>query len=135
MGSVRRTTTLAGSPGAGGAISDFAIGYQIDYDLSGLQVYVGTTFGYTQYLEQINQAYAPLHRQTTGQRVATILNYARFPASRRDIDPGQSVMANATLAGKTPGQALEEANTVERGRLFAQAGRIQFHDRQRVNNV
>ncbi len=133
-GSVRRTTTLTGSGGAG-TFNSFAMGYQLDYDLSHLQVYVGTTWGYTQYLEHIVQAHAPLDRQLTGARVNTILDYARFPASRRNIDPGTAVMSQVTLAGKTPGAALEEANITERGRLFAQAGNIQFHDRVRVYNV
>lgn len=134
-GSVRQTTTLAGAPGGTGTLFWSGMGYQLDYDLSHLQIYVGNNFTYSTFLEQISQAYAPLDKQRTGQRVNTILNYAGFPAARRDIDPGASVMSTATLFGKTAGTALEEATTTERGRLFAQAGRVQFHDRIRVLNV
>ncbi len=133
-GSVRRTATLTGSGGAG-TFSTLQMGYQLDYDLSHLQVYVGTSWGYSQYLAQIAEAHAPLDRQTTGQRVETILNYARFPPSRRAVDTGIAVMSQATLAGKSPGTALDEPLATERGRLFAQAGVINFHDRTRVYNV
>jgi len=135
IGGQRLTATLTGAPAGAGSLFWANLGFQIDYDLSHLQIYVGTNFGYTQYLEQIAQGYAPLDQQRTGARINTILNYAGWPQARRDIDAGASVMSPVTLLGKTAGAVLEEATTTERGRLFAQAGRIQFHDRIRVLNV
>lgn len=138
IGSTRTTTTLTGAPAGAGTLFFGSMGFQLDYDLSNLQVYVGTDWGYTQYLEQIAQAHAPLDRQLTGARINRILDYAGYPAGSafRDIDPGTAVMSPATLAGKTPKAIIDEAVETEQGRFYAHgSGRVTFADRLRLLNI
>jgi hypothetical protein len=61
-----------------------------------------------------------LERQTTGQRVQSILAYAGVPAAEYagTIDTGASAMQRATLAGKDPLSALREAEVTEQGLLY-----------------
>jgi hypothetical protein len=102
------------------------------------QIYVGAAgdWDFGDYLLQYSAGLSALERQTTGQRINAILDYAGVSATARDIDPGVAVMGPASLAGKTPGDALEEARRTDGGRLFASAdGRIKFHDRVRVYNI
>lgn len=101
------------------------------------QIYVGAEADWTHddFLAQYEVGLNALERQTTGERVQSILNYAGFPASRRDIDDGVAVMQPVSLAGKRPLEPLEEATETEQGRLFAQGGRVVFHDRRRVLDV
>jgi len=137
-GSVRQTTTLAGAPAGAGTFLWNGMGYQLDYDLSGLQVYVGNNFTYTNYLEQINQAHAPLDQQLTGARINRILDYAGYPTGSafRDIDAGTAVMSPATLAGKNPKDAIDEAVETEQGSFYvAGGGRTTFADRLRLYNI
>lgn len=134
-GSVRQTATLSGSAPTGMELIACDVGFQVDYDLSNLQLYVGTGYGYADFLAQIEQAHAPLDRQLTGERIATALNYAGFPEARRQLNSGVAVMSAATLAGKTAVGLIDEANSTERGRVFAAAGDIHFHDRRTVLNV
>lgn len=137
-GAVRQTTTLTGAPIGAGSFFWGGLGYQIDYDLSHLQIYVGTSFGYTQYLEQINQAAAPLDQQLTGARINTILDYAGYPRGDafRNIDPGMSVMQPATLAGLNPKDAIDMAVETEQGRFYAAGGgRTTFADRKRLYDI
>jgi hypothetical protein len=103
-----------------------------------VQLYVGalTDWDFNDYLAQYQMGLYGLERQSTGARVNTILDYAGVPTSLRDVDPGVAVMSRALLAGKTAGDALEEARRTELGRLFVSpAGRVQFHDRTRIYNV
>lgn len=113
------------------------IGERYPGAVSHAQVYVGDPDDWTHddFLAQYEMGLYGLERQTTGQRIATIADYARVPASQRDIDPGESVMQVARLAGKTAGQAWDEARGTEQGRLFAHAGRLVFHDRRRIYDV
>lgn len=122
---------------AGGSATTYTsidVGTQFDGGIAHVQVYIGTEddWTYDDYLAQYDVGLNGLERQTTGQRVASVLDYAGFPPGRRDIDPGVAVMQVASLAGKRPLQALEEATETEQGRLFAQGGRVAFHDRRRV---
>lgn len=135
VGAQRLSLALAGAPLTGMSLDIFNWAFQTAYDLSHWQIYVGTAWGRSQFLEQIQQGHAPLDKQRTGDRVNTILNYAGFPAGLRDVDPGVSVMQEATLAGKNVQQLLDEANDTERGRTFAHAGRVKFHDRRRIYDV
>jgi hypothetical protein len=138
IGSVREMFALTGTPGGAGAFSWSGIGYQLDYDLSHLQVYVGNSFTYTKFLAQINHAYAPLDQQTTGQRIHTILDYAGYPRGDafRAIDNGVSVMSAATLSGLSPKDAIDVATETEQGRFYvAGGGQATFADRLRLYNI
>lgn len=137
-GSVRQTTTLTGAPAGAGTFSWNGMGYQLDYDISAIQVYVGTNFGYTQYLAQIQEGWAPLDRQLTGTRIHTLLDYAGYPRGDqfRDIDPGIAVMSPATLAGLSPKDAIDIPVETEQGRFYtAGNGRVTFADRLRLYNI
>jgi hypothetical protein len=136
-GSVRQTATLTGAPPGAGIFEWDGMGYGLDYDVSYLQIYVGPNFSYTQYLEQIAQGWAPLDRQSTGQRINTVLNYARYPSGSafRDIDNGATIMSPATLAGRTPKQVIDEATATEQGRFWANGSRVTFADRLRLLNI
>lgn len=108
-----------------------------DLGISHVQIYVSTSSDFTaeDQAEQHLVGRFGLERQSTGQRVNTILDYAGVPSHQRDIDPGVSVMRKAQLAGKSPADALGEAVVTEQGRLFTYAGRMVFHDRSRIYNV
>lgn len=88
----------------------------------------------TQHLAQFEAGVFGLERQTTGERIRTILGYAGIAESAMDaIDTGSSFMSAASLAGKTPLAAMEESSTTEQGRLFSAGnGSITFHDRHRI---
>lgn len=137
-GSVRQTTTLAGVPAGAGTFSWGGMGFQCDYDVSHLQVYVGSSFGYSDFLTQIQQGYAPLDKQSTGQRINTIMDYAGVPRGDafRDINPGVAVMSTAELAGLSPKDAIDAAVETEQGRFYISGGgRATFADRIRIYNV
>jgi hypothetical protein len=137
IGSQRIPGTLAGSPVGAGFLDLPFLGNQIDFDVSHIQFYVGQNWGYTQYLEQIHQGYSPLDRQTPGQRINTLLNYAGYPAGSpwRDIDDGASILGPATLAGASPKAAIDVAVETEQGRLWANGHTLTFADRLRLLNV
>lgn len=101
------------------------------------QVYLGDPSAWTRddFVAQYEMGLYGLERQSTGERVATVADYAGIPASQRDIDPGESLMQAASLAGKTAAQAWDEARDTEQGRLFAHAGRLVFHGRRRIYDV
>ncbi len=102
-----------------------------------VQVYIGDATDWTRehFTAQHAVGLTGLERQTTGERINTVLDYAGFPAGRRDVDAGAALMQTASLAGKRPLEVLEEAQETEQGRLFAQGGRVVFHDRRRVRDV
>lgn len=130
------TTTLGGSIPTSASWVSAAVAGPWAGTLGHLQVYVGVdAYTYEDHLAQFAAGWHGLERQTTGERINTILDYAGFPANRRDIDPGVAVMQNASLAGQDPRAAMTEALNTERGRLFASGGRVIFHDRRRVYNI
>lgn len=131
------TSTMTVTSAVAAPANYMEVGRFFDGSVAHLQVYIGAQgdWDHDDFLAQRDAGLNGLERQTTGERIQTVLDYAGFPSYRRDIDLGASVMSQASLAGKRPGQALDEANDTERGRLFALAGRIQFHDRIRVYNV
>lgn len=133
----RYDAALAGVIPATADVNRVDAGVELDGAIAHVQVYKHSTMAEVDALHnaQFVMGYAGLERQTTGQRVNTILDYAGFPAYRRDIDSGTAVMSVAQLAGKTAATALEEPRRTEQGRLFAIGGRVQFHDRKRVYNV
>lgn len=110
---------------------------RFDGNIAHVQVYIGDadSFTFEDFTAQRLVGLEGFERQTTGERVNTILDFAGFPAGRRDIDRGTAVMQKLMLAGKRPLQPLEEATETEQGRLFADAGRVVFHDRIRIHDV
>lgn len=102
-----------------------------------VQLYVGpaSAWTHTDFLTQYQQGLTGLYGQTPGQRINTILDYAGFPAGRRDIDTGVASMQNVALTGTDPLTAMTEALDTERGRLYATGGRIVFRDRISLYNM
>lgn len=125
----------------GGASSEITKIYmpqgRFDGNIAHVQVYIGDedAFTWDDFVAQRRVGLLGFDRQTTGERVNTILNFAGFPAGRRDVDAGSAVMSRVSLAGKRPLELLEEATETEQGRLFAEAGRVVFHDRIHVHDV
>lgn len=131
------TSTLTVNSAAPASYDRMQLGLTYPGAINHLQVYVGDPDDWTHddFLAQAQMGYLGLERQTTGERINTIADYAGVPASQRDIDPGASLMQRAQLAGKTAAQAWDEARDTEQGRLFAHAGRLVFHDRARIYDV
>jgi len=131
--------TVTGTMVTSGLLSALNVGYAFTGAMGDLQIYVGTqavNYDLAAHRAQLAVGFYALDQQYTGQRIHTILDYAGVPASLRDIDPGVAVMSPVSLAGKTPGTALEEARRTEQGRLFMSGnGRVQFRDRTRLYNV
>lgn len=131
------TGSLTVSSATAATFDQIEIGERYPGAVNHAQIYLGAAsdWDHTDFVAQSEMGLCGLERQTTGERVATIADYAGVPASLRDIDPGQSVMQVARLAGKTAAQAWDEARDTEQGRLFAGGGRLVFHDRARIYNV
>lgn len=129
------TPTITGT--ADVSFDQVAIGRYWRGQIAHAQVYIGADADWTRthFLAQHEAGLTGLERQTTGERIHTVLDYAGFPRGRRDIDPGTAVMARASLAGQRPLDELQKATATERGRLFAQGGRVKFHDRIRVHDI
>lgn len=111
------------------------IGQHLSGSVGHMQIHVTDTADLYDHAGQRAMGMYGLEWQTTGQRVNSILDYAGFPAGRRDIDPGIAVMSRANLAGARPADALERARETEQGRLLADGGRIQFHGRPRIYDI
>lgn len=124
---------------SGLAFDTIRVGQYAPATLAHVQVYRGASTAYTRemHLAQIEAGMTGLERQTTGERIRTILGYAGVAAAGLDqIDDGTTVMPRATLAGQTPDRPLAEAVTTEQGRLHVDGrGQFVFHDRRRRYNV
>lgn len=136
IGSVRLSTNLTGAPFGAGTFGWNGMGYGLDYDISHLQVYVGTTFNYTQFLSLIDVGANSLAYQTTGQRINTLLDWAGVARYGRSIDAGVTNMQAAAVAGQDPLTAIQDAANTEWGRFFMDGNnRPVFHDRAHFYNV
>lgn len=106
-----------------------------------VQIYAGNpgptggTWTQEKHLTQYQMGIEGLERQSTGERIATLADYAGIDASMRDIDRGTVVMQRATLAGQNPIDAMTQAVTTEQGRLTVDEGRLKFYDRRRIFNI
>lgn len=132
------TVAAAGSVPTSLTFDSIQIGTQFQGGICHVQIYVGDPALFTNatFLAQRQVGLTGLEYQTTGQRINTLLTYAGVPAFDRAIDPGQSFMQKASLAGQDPQTALQNAVTTERGRGFAAGdGRYVFHDRIRLLNL
>lgn len=114
--------------------------YTSDSSTAQLQIHqfsTSSSYDRTAHLAQAAQGRDGLVYQTPGERIATVLQYASpTTAIPSALDAGSTYMARAQLAGKTPGQALDEAVATEVGRLFVDGdGITKFHSRVRAYNL
>lgn len=113
------------------------LGAALQGSLGHVQVYCGVN-AYTreQHLAQHQMGLYGLERQTTGERIRTILGYAGVRGYEMNIDQGSSVMQRATLAGKTSLDAVRDAERTEQGLVYVDgSGMIIFKDRRSLYNV
>ncbi len=137
VGSVRLTATPTGTPPADMTLDGPDFGFQFgSYDLSGVGVYIGQTWGYDDYLALIEQAYAPLEGQTTGQRIKTALEWAGVDVPMHRINNGTSVMQAAVTANRKAPDLINDAVQTEQGEYYADGeGQPVFDDRTTLYNV
>lgn len=105
-----------------------------------MQVYTAaaTDFTNADFLAQRTVALYGLGRQTTGQRVASILGYAGVPSAEyaTTVDTGTAVMQPATLAGQDPLTALQDAVRTEQGLIYVDgSGNTHFADRRTLYGI
>jgi hypothetical protein len=72
-----------------------------------------------------------LYGQFAGERIKTVALYAGVSAADLAIDQGTAVMQRASLAGKTPLAAAQEAADTDQGLLHAVGRRLVFRSRKR----
>jgi hypothetical protein len=102
------------------------------------QLYAGAAgdFDFTAWQAQIAAAGDGLSGQRTDERIRTILTYASSTAIPAVLDEGSTYMQRASLAGRRPGQLIDDAVATERGRFFVDgAGIATFHARTRAYNL
>jgi hypothetical protein len=101
-----------------------------------IQIYLNG-YTYAQHLEQFRQGYQGLAYQRTDERIATVLRYASpTVAIPSALDEGSTFMQQASLAGRKPGNVIDEAVATERGRFFIDdQGISTFHSRVRSYNL
>lgn len=108
--------------------------------VSHVQLYTGAsaaTLDATGHAAQWEAGLYGLERQTTGQRIRTVLGYAGVTTGEMgQIDDGTAVMPQGRLAGRAPVDVIRDAVVCEQGQLFFDgAGRPVFRDRRRIYNV
>jgi hypothetical protein len=102
------------------------------------QLYAGAAgdFDFTAWQAQIAAAGDGLSGQRTDERIRTILTYASSTAIPAVLDEGSTYMQRASLAGRRPGQLIDDAVATERGRFFVDgSGIATFHARTRAYNL
>jgi hypothetical protein len=102
-----------------------------------VQIHAGAdaVFNHTVFTAQRQAGLSGLAGQLTGARIATVAQYAGMSASELgEIDPGVASMQMARLAGRSPLEAMQEAEVTEQGLLHAYGRRLLFHDRLRRYN-
>lgn len=104
-----------------------------------MQIYLGDPDDWTHddFLAQYQMGLTGMERQTTGERVRTVLQYAGVdPSELGRIDEGASLMQVASLAGRGPIDLVTDAVTTEQGEFYADgSGTPVFADRIRLYNV
>lgn len=137
QGANRFVGTLSGSSPASDPILFTDIG-AFQGGVGHLQVYIGdpNAFSFTTYLAQMQVGLTGLAGQKTGARITSIAQYAGIPSTRLNaVDAGAKTMSIARLAGKTPLDAMKEAETTEQGLLYVNgSGQLVFADSLNVNN-
>ena len=132
------TGVAGGGTGATDPLQEVALDGLLGQSFGHIQVYSGAFNPVTLYNAQYSAGLLGLERQPTGDRIRTIAQYVGLPNVdiANTIDPGQSVMQRAQLAGLTPLDAMREAETTEQGLLHTDAdGRLVFKDRRTLYNI
>lgn len=116
-----------------------AVSPSIYGSIAHVQLHVGAPadFDFTDFTAQRAVGLTGLERQTTGDRIDTLARYAgKTDALLTQVDPGQSIMATARLAGLTVAQAMYEARDTEQGDLYIDGtGLTTFADRRTLLNI
>lgn len=104
-----------------------------------VQVYLGDPddWDHDDFLAQYEAGLYGLERQSTGQRIRTLLQYAGVGGHELErVDGGASLMQVARLAGRNPMDLIAEAVETEQGEFWI-AGDNQpvFADRTRLYNI
>ncbi|MES2211028.1 MAG: hypothetical protein V4515_12750 [Chloroflexota bacterium] len=135
--SARYTVPLVGAPPASESILVFSAPTDYAGQVGHVQLYIGTDYTYAKFLAQYQMAYTVLERQTTGDRIRLIAQYAGIPdAELLQVDKGQSLMQAASLAGQTPLDAMQDAARTEQGLLYVDGnGNLVFRDRRSLYNI
>lgn len=132
------TDTLGGVPGSW-EFDDLNIAWLYPGSVNHAQVYLGSATDWTNadFVEQYQMGLTGLERQTTGQRIRTVLSYAGVdPADLGRVDDGASLMQVARMAGRNPMDLVAEAVETEQGEFYADgSGRPVFADRPRLYNI
>lgn len=131
----RYPVTLTGTPPTSDVLSNLQItGFA--GGVGHVQLYIGTDYTYAKFAAQYQMAYTVLERQTTGDRIRLIAQYAGIPDAELLLDKGQSLMQPASLAGQTPLDAMRDAERTEQGLLYVDgSGRLVFKDRRTLYNI
>jgi len=103
-----------------------------------LQVHVSNgsdDYTYARHLAQLEIGHEGMVYDRTDERIATIISYASpYVTIPTVLDEGTTFMRRASLAGKKPGQAIDEAVDTERGRFVVTGdGVARFHNRIRTH--
>lgn len=104
-----------------------------------MQIYLGDPDDWTHddFIAQYQMGLTGMERQSTGERVRTVLQYAGVdPSELGRIDDGASLMQVARMAGRDPMDLVAEAVETEQGEFYmAGDNRPVFDDRIRLYNV
>lgn len=133
------TATMTVTNANPGNVNHMRIGRSFDGSVAHVQVYIGAESDWTRehFLAQHQMGLYGGDRQTTGERIRTVLRYAGVdPGDLGAIDDGASLMQPMELAGHNPMDVIDGAVETEQGEFYADgAGQLVFADRIRLLNV
>jgi hypothetical protein len=122
-----------------GTLQEIALDGFAGTSFAQIQMYTGSTTQITRafFTAQYQMGWTGLERQTTGDRIRTIAQYAGISSTGLAlVDKGQSVMQAAILAGQTPLEAMRDAERTEQGLLYVDgSGNLVFKDRCTLYNI
>ena len=131
------TAALTGSPSSPQQVFGNVNLGQLAGSLAHFQIHTGapSAFTHADFLEQYRVGLSGMAGDRTDERIARILRYVSpTTAVPAQLDAGCTYMQIASLAGKKPGQAIDDAVDTERGRFFvAGDGVSRFHSRVRTH--
>lgn len=133
------TATMTVTTPNPGSMNHMRIGRSFDGSVAHVQVYIGAESDWdrTDFLAQHQMGLYGGDRQSTGERIRTVLRYAGVaPGELGAIDEGASLMQPMSLAGRGPIDVIADAVATEQGEFYADgAGQFVFADRIRLLNV
>lgn len=104
-----------------------------------VQIYLGSAADWTHddFVAQYEMGLQGIERQSTGERIRTVLQYAGVdPSELGRIDDGASLMQVARMAGRNPMDLITETVATEQGEFYiAGDNRPVFADRVRLYNT